>query len=87
MASTPQPKQYPVKRRQNSPSPGWDTTCVQGSDCEFLHEYTDGGLCPVVVDDILTGSDLVHKGKPCSFRIIGKLGRGSYSIVWLGREM
>lgn len=86
MESTLHPKQYPVKKHQGSDSPGWDTMCLQGSDCEYLHEYTDSGLCPVLIDDILTGSDLVHEGKTCSFRIIGKLGRGSYSIVWLGRE-
>ncbi|KLJ08651.1 hypothetical protein EMPG_15915 [Blastomyces silverae] len=87
MEPTPQPKQYPVKKHQASDSPGWDTTLFQGSECEFLHEYTDGGLCPVLIDDVLAGSDLVHNGKPCSFRIIGKLGRGSYSTVWLGREI
>ncbi|EGC41060.1 conserved hypothetical protein [Histoplasma capsulatum var. duboisii H88] len=87
MEPTPQPKQYPVKKHQASDSPGWTTTLFQGSECEFLHEYTDSGLCPVLIDDVLGGSDLVHKGKACSFRIIGKLGRGSYSTVWLGREI
>ncbi|KKZ63268.1 hypothetical protein EMCG_02388 [[Emmonsia] crescens] len=87
MDPTLQPKQYPVKKHQASNSPGWGTTLFQGSECEFLHEYTDNGLCPVLIDDLLSGSDLVHKGKPCSFRIIGKLGRGSYSTVWLGREI
>ncbi|OJD21945.1 serine/threonine protein kinase [Blastomyces percursus] len=81
-----QPKQYPLKKRQYSDSPGWDTTYFQGSECEFLREYTDNGLCPVLIGDVLCGSDLVHLGKQCSFRIIGKLGRGSYSTVWLGRE-
>ncbi|OAX85558.1 serine/threonine protein kinase [Emergomyces africanus] len=69
----PHSNQYPVNRHQASYSPGWGTTLFQGSECEFLHEYTDGGLCPVLVDDVLGGSDLVHEdeGKQCSFRIIG----------------
>ncbi|OJD13973.1 serine/threonine protein kinase [Emergomyces pasteurianus Ep9510] len=87
MKPAPQPKQYPVKKRQGSKSPGWGTTLFQGSECEFLHEYTDGGLCPVLIDDVLGGSDLVHNEKTCSFRVIGKLGRGSYSTVWLGRKI
>ena len=90
MESTPHPKQYPVKIRQDSPSPGWATTLFQGSECEYLRDYTDGGLCPVHIDDVINGSDLLRgeedEERTCSFRIIGKLGRGSYSTVWLGRE-
>lgn len=86
MALTSQRKQYPVLRQGSEP-PGWDARILQGSNCEFLHEYTGSGLCPIVIDDVLRGSDLVHKGKLSSFRIIGKLGWGSYSTVWLGRDM
>ncbi|EER38187.1 conserved hypothetical protein [Histoplasma capsulatum H143] len=87
MEPTLQPKQYPVKKHQGSKSPGWDTTLFQGSECEFLRDYTDNGLCPVLIDDVLGGSDLIDEGKSCSFKIIGKLGRGSYSTVWLGRDI
>ncbi|EDN05817.1 predicted protein [Histoplasma mississippiense (nom. inval.)] len=86
MEPTLQPKQYPVKE-QGTSAPGWGTTNFQGSECEFLRDYTDNGLCPVLIDDVLSGSDLIDKGKSCSFRIIGKLGRGSYSTVWLGRDI
>lgn len=86
MESTSETKQFPVKERQGTCSPGWGTSLFQGSQCEFLRDYTDGGLCPILIDDVLDGPDLIHNGKACSFKIIGKLGEGSYSTVWLGRE-
>lgn len=85
MGSALQREQCPVWR-PGSDSPGWAIAHLQGSDCEFLYEYTDNGLCPVLIDDVLDGLDLVLK-KPCSFKIIGKLGWGSDSTVWLGKEM
>ncbi|PGH06801.1 serine/threonine protein kinase [Helicocarpus griseus UAMH5409] len=87
MESTPQPKQYPVKTHGDLVSPCWIQTHLEGSDCEYLINYNEGGLCPVVMDDVLSGSDLIHGEKPCSFKILGKLGWGSYSNVWLGREI
>lgn len=72
MDSTIQRKQYPLMKPGTS-SPGWTIPHPQGRDCEFLRAYTDSGLCPVLIDDVLSGLDLVH-GKQCSFRIIGKLG-------------
>ncbi|KAK2766912.1 hypothetical protein FQN54_006227 [Arachnomyces sp. PD_36] len=88
MGSTPPPKQkqYSVKERQGTSCPGWDTQYFQGSECEYLLDYNEGGLCPVHIDDVFDGSDLIHEGKPCAFRITGKLGRGSYSTVWLARD-
>lgn len=87
MGSTPRPEQFPVRSYRRPETAHWDAMVRQGSDCEFLHEYTGDGLCPVIINDVLGGADLVYKGKQCSFHIIGKLGWGSYSTVWLGRDM
>lgn len=61
-------------------------------DCESLLAYENGGLCPIILGDVLSGVDILQKeegGKDevCSFKVLGKLGYGSYSTVWLGREV
>lgn len=75
-----------MKLSPSDTGPYWTTTYLDGEYCERLVEYGPGGLCPVLVDDILSGQDLVHEGRRCSFKIIGKLGHGAYSTVWLSRN-
>ncbi|KAI1936166.1 hypothetical protein LOZ12_005376 [Ophidiomyces ophidiicola] len=65
---------------------GWETKYFDGSDCELLAQYTDGGLCPVLLDDTLGGENLLSRGQHCSFKVVGKLGRGSYATVWLVKD-
>ncbi|EZF10452.1 serine/threonine protein kinase [Trichophyton rubrum D6] len=66
------------------PGPCWIQPYCDGEQCEPISEYSDGktGLCPVLLGDILEGIDL-QDGTECSFHVIGKLGHGSYSTVWL----
>lgn len=64
--------------------PVWKTRYCDGEDCEWLSAYNPGGLCPVVIGDVLSGPDILHDGEVCSFEVMGKLGHGSYSTVWLG---
>ncbi|EEP77357.1 predicted protein [Uncinocarpus reesii 1704] len=78
--------QYPVKRRKWDDYPGWTTSLADGPESEMLREYEEGGLCPIVIDDVLSGDDLFSP-QSYSFKIIGKLGWGSYSTVWLGKEL
>ncbi|KAK2766858.1 hypothetical protein FQN54_006172 [Arachnomyces sp. PD_36] len=85
MESTSDPEQYPVKKTPAAGVPGWDTERFLGSECEYLTEYLDGGLCPIHIGDVLGGQDLLD-GEKRSFRVVGKLGRGSYSTVWLGKD-
>ncbi|WEW61319.1 hypothetical protein PRK78_006809 [Emydomyces testavorans] len=80
-------KQYPVKPCRYTSDPGWIATRFEGSHCEKLIEYTEGGLCPILVDDMLEGNDLLHLGQHCRLKIVGKLGQGSYSTVWLGKDI
>lgn len=50
-------------------------------------EKLNNSLCPVVIDDVLNGLDIIHDDKPHAFKLLGKLGRVPYSTVWLRREM
>ena len=68
-----------------SPGPRWSLRDVW-DHCEALSEYNEGGLCPIVIGDMLRGNDLVHDGTTCSFKVIGKHGRGAYSTVRLGED-
>ncbi|KAJ7194650.1 kinase-like domain-containing protein [Mycena pura] len=43
--------------------------------CEPRDAYSNGGLCPIKLGDVL--------GDPPRYRIISRLGVGSYSTVWL----
>lgn len=80
--------QYLVKRHHQDPGYGWFPEAVDGMGCESILAYSHGELFPIVHDDILRGVDLLQQQKTtCSFRIIGKLGCGSYSTVWLGRDL
>lgn len=45
------------------------------SPCEWAEEYRPGGFHPVDIGDSL--------GKDGRYRVIRKLGYGSFSIVWL----
>jgi serine/threonine protein kinase len=45
-----------------------------GATCEWAEEYCPGGFHPVNLGDTF------HQGK---YRVIRKLGDGSYSTVWL----
>jgi serine/threonine protein kinase len=45
-----------------------------GASCEWAEEYRPGGLHPVNLGDTF------HDGK---YKVIRKLGDGSYSTVWL----
>jgi hypothetical protein len=45
-----------------------------GATCEWAEEYRPGGFHPVKIGDTF------HHGK---YRVIRKLGDGSYSTVWL----
>lgn len=58
-----------------------------GITVKSLFEYQDGGLCPIIINDILEGYDLFYKDMHHSFKIVGKLGRGAFSTVWLGKDM
>lgn len=78
-------KQYPIGRVR--PGPCWVSGLLDGSECEHLTDYGEGGLCPVLLGDTLSGQNLLHEKKECSFKVIGKLGAGSFSTVWLGREV
>ncbi|KAJ7277019.1 kinase-like domain-containing protein [Mycena rebaudengoi] len=54
-----------------------------GPECEeyeFSQSYAPGGLCPVKL------GDLVGPGTPPRYRIIFKLGFGSFSTVWLAHD-
>lgn len=86
--SSPNANQYPVKCFPAEPGSGWYPQLPDGMDCESLFAYEHGGLCPIIHDDILSGIDLLQQEQvSCSFQIIGKLGRGSYSTVWLGKDL
>lgn len=45
--------------------------------CEWVEDYCPGGHHPVVLGDVF------HDGQ---FKVIRKLGEGSYSTVWLARD-
>lgn len=47
------------------------------SDVESLENYVPGGYHPIMIGDML------HGGK---YRIVGKLGFGGYSTVWLAQD-
>jgi serine/threonine-protein kinase SRPK3 len=52
-------------------------------DCEDLTDYQPGGFHPVHLGD--TFSKLPHSENP-RYRILHKLGSGSFSTVWLARD-
>lgn len=66
----------PTTPRFDIPRPH-DASCrfeETGIACEWAEEYRPGGLHPIQLDDVLDGR----------YRIMRKLGYGSFSTVWLG---
>ncbi|EFW22650.1 conserved hypothetical protein [Coccidioides posadasii str. Silveira] len=64
---------------------GWRLQGLNGYHSETIEKYVHNFWCPIVVGDVLCGDNLLQPGQePCSFRILGKLGFGAYSTVWLG---
>ncbi|KAK2758254.1 hypothetical protein FQN54_004099 [Arachnomyces sp. PD_36] len=83
----PPDNQYPVKVTRFGPGSGWYSKLPNGMNCESLLKYECGGFCPIVHGDILSGQDLLQQQKTVrSFTIIGKIGHGSYSTVWLAKD-
>ncbi|KAH2165191.1 hypothetical protein KXW61_007170, partial [Aspergillus fumigatus] len=46
--------------------------------CEWVEDYRPGGYHPVVLGDVFNDGQ---------FKVIRKLGEGSYSTVWLARDL
>jgi hypothetical protein len=46
--------------------------------CEWVEDYRPGGYHPVVLGDIFNNGQ---------YKVIRKLGEGSYSTVWLARDL
>ncbi|KAJ7842901.1 kinase-like domain-containing protein [Mycena leptocephala] len=59
---------------------GWLFVGPDSDDYECSQSYAPGGLCPVKL------GDLVGPGTPPRYRIIFKLGFGSFSTVWLAHD-
>ncbi|KAL1731334.1 kinase-like protein [Schizophyllum commune] len=53
---------------------------------EDIVRYCPGGYHPVTIGDILSNGDTVH-GTHGSYRVMHKLGFGSYATVWLGQRV
>ncbi|KZT13126.1 kinase-like protein [Laetiporus sulphureus 93-53] len=55
---------------------------------EDMTRYVPGGYHPIIIGDII-GSSLRtdSASKPCQYRIMHKLGFGSYATVWLAQKM
>src|SRR2546421_5505777 len=82
-----QPSMNPrLQAPKHTPAGVWKNEHGDGDGCERLKEYGDGGLCPIIIDDELSGED-IYDQKKYQFRIIGKLGYGAYATVWLARNM
>lgn len=79
--------QYPIKPLEYTPGPGWILAQTALDHSEVLLDYGDDGLCPIILDDVLVGHDLYEDGKTHSLKVVGKLGHGSYSTVWLVRDL
>lgn len=76
-----------VKRRPGSPTPGWFTRGPDGYNSESLSVYEHGDFCPVLLGDVKGGQDLLQNGNTISFKIVAKLGYGSFSTVWLAKNV
>lgn len=61
-------------------SDDWLYVGPESDDYELSESYTLGGLCPVKL------GDWVGSGTPPQYRIIYKLGFGSFSTVWLAHD-
>ncbi|KAF7320970.1 Dis1-suppressing protein kinase dsk1 [Mycena chlorophos] len=54
---------------------------------ENVEDYEPGGLLPVKLGDILVPGDSESNIHTLRFRILGKMGYGAFSTVWLARDM
>jgi serine/threonine protein kinase len=61
-----------------------DKFFFNGTDCEDLDNYKPGGYHPVHLGD--TYSTLPGSDRP-RYRILHKLGSGSFSTVWLAKDL
>jgi hypothetical protein len=50
-------------------------------DYESISRYTLGGLCPIQLGSILGPPQAAPQ-----YRIVGKLGHGAFSTVWLDHD-
>ncbi|KAI5860175.1 putative serine protein kinase [Durotheca rogersii] len=48
------------------------------SPCEWVEDYHPGGYHPILLGDVFNNGQ---------YKVIRKLGEGSYSTVWLGRDL
>ena len=55
----------------------WD---ADGDDVEDIHRYTNGGFHPIRLGEILSSTKT-------QYRVLHKLGRGSFSTVWLAEAL
>jgi serine/threonine-protein kinase SRPK3 len=49
-------------------------------DIEDIHRYTTGGFHPICLGDVLSSTK-------AQYRVLHKLGRGSFSTVWLAEAL
>jgi len=70
-----------------SPPPTPPSTTPQGDErkfkditlpCEWVEDYYPGGYHPVLLGDIFNNGQ---------YKVIRKLGEGSFSTVWLSHDM
>lgn len=48
------------------------------SPCEWVEDYRPGGYHPVLLGDMFNNGQ---------YKVLRKLGEGSYSTVWLARDL
>lgn len=66
------PEEYLIYSDRNPNIACWATrSYFDGSDCDFLSDYNEDGLCPIVLGDVLSGEDLVSKGSHALSRSLG----------------
>ncbi|KAF9480970.1 kinase-like protein [Pholiota conissans] len=53
-------------------------------EVEDVHRYTTGGLHPIRIGDVLSSS---RESSPQQYRILNKLGHGSFATVWLAEML
>ncbi|KAK3704353.1 hypothetical protein LTR37_013906 [Vermiconidia calcicola] len=57
---------------------------VGGENTEDVHKYEPGGYHPVLLGDVLPKDSAIQEPR---YRIMQKLGRGSFATVWLARDV
>lgn len=53
---------------------------------EDITYYFPGGYHPIFIGDVLSASADSENNESCQYRIMHKLGYGSYSTVWLEKK-